>query len=119
MSTQQNSSDHAAVPAETSTDTRFAVENDCEDQGFTRISDGCQSCVIWEGDVRVKAKIEAVNGVYRCVNCGGCYGLLVEAVSDGPEANRRKQPFGTGNGPAGLAQGGALYRHNRDSAGNG
>lgn len=61
------------------------VENDCEDQGFTRIEDGCYNwkCATWRplAEVADRPKLviqeyPAGSGKYwwNCPKCGGSYG---------------------------------------------
>lgn len=59
------------------------VENDCEDQGYTRIEDGCYNwkCARWDGDKKVRPAliveeypIDSGNYWWACPKCGGSYG---------------------------------------------
>lgn len=59
------------------------VENDCEDQGFSLISDGCSKCRTDEV-VRNKAGLEVLkpvalvkrDGYWCCPVCNGSYGAV-------------------------------------------
>lgn len=60
------------------------IEDDCEDQGYSLISDGCTQCMTDE--VIIKHGVEwrkptalvAKNGLWVCPSCGGCYGTVNE-----------------------------------------
>ena len=62
------------------------IENDCEDQGFTRIEDGCFNwrCQTWVGrgnnakPVRPKLEKRERNGTWWwiCPECEGSYGAV-------------------------------------------
>ena len=61
---------------------QIAVENDCEDQGFTKLSDGCFVCLP-DFDRRgkpVRPKIvkrkERGFLLWACEKCGGNYGII-------------------------------------------
>jgi hypothetical protein len=74
------------------------VENDCEDQGFSLISDGCLSCVVWVGlgnrakpthpqfiQQRSPSNASLPDGgplYYVCPKCKGYYGE-VQTLGDG------------------------------------
>jgi len=65
------------------------VENDCEDQGFTRIEDGCfnSRCLEWVGrgnnakPVRPKLEKRQRNGSWWwiCPKCEASYGAVAAA----------------------------------------
>lgn len=60
------------------------VEDDCEDQGYGRIADGCASCrtdeVIVRHGVERRKPVALVKqgGYWRCPCCGGSYGEVRE-----------------------------------------
>ena len=54
-----------------------AVENDCEDQGFTTYDYGCNACPNkgWtENGKPIRYAIVPRDGQMRCERCGGGYG---------------------------------------------
>lgn len=59
------------------------VENDCEDQGFALLSDGCRSCQYWEPEKSVPTrpqlvKVERHGGVWWCCpRCHASYGAVI------------------------------------------
>lgn len=56
----------------------ITVENDCEDQGFTLITDGCfmTKCQVWEKGAHRPSRPQLIerNGFYVCPTCSGSYG---------------------------------------------
>ena len=71
------------------------VENDCEDQGFTKLSDGCFACLP-DFDKRgkpVRPKIvkkrERGFLLWACEKCGGNYGII-RALSTSNAGKERK-----------------------------
>lgn len=44
-----------------------AVENDCEDQGFSSVSEGCN---VWPCK---RQPLQKWSRGWRCTKCGGCY----------------------------------------------
>ena len=84
------------------------VENDCEDQGYTRIEDGCYVCAPsfdHQGKpVRVKFEQKDIRGkkYWVCPKCHGNYGEVREPVSPkevppgGNPADEHPGDYGTG-----------------------
>ena len=62
-----------------------AVENDCEDQGFGRISDGCATCTTGAfangRAVHITLEKQSYNGGtwWTCPKCGSSYGAVLES----------------------------------------
>lgn len=56
------------------------VENDCEDQGFTRILDGCFNfkCQTWAPgtDRPTRPQLVEQRGFWVCPSCQGSYGAV-------------------------------------------
>lgn len=54
----------------------IAVENDCEEVGFTSMADGCFACppLRWEGGQPVRPAIVQRGQWMCCERCGGSYG---------------------------------------------
>jgi hypothetical protein len=65
----------------------LTTENDCEDQGFALISEGCNECAFWEGDTRIRPPIkDRGDGFLCCVKCGASYGQAKPPVAPQPES---------------------------------
>jgi hypothetical protein len=52
----------------------FSEQDDCEDQGFGTIADGCGNCAVWVGSVRYPKALKPIDGFWKCDSCGGSYG---------------------------------------------
>lgn len=54
------------------------LENDCEDQGVTKISDGCTNwkCAEWDRltETKIRPALVKRGGFWVCPKCGGGYG---------------------------------------------
>ncbi len=53
-------------------------ESDCEDQGYSLVSEGCPRCGRWEGDKRIRTQFAKVpwgrSFQWQCPGCKGYYG---------------------------------------------
>ena len=57
----------------------MSEQNDCEEQGFSRIEDGCFACAPTFVDGQpVRPRIEPRGAWLCCVKCGGSYGPAPE-----------------------------------------
>lgn len=58
--------------------TEAMIENDCEDQGYTKLADGCSVCVEWKNGKRVKINLVKEKRFgqtwWVCPRCQGSYG---------------------------------------------